>query len=294
MDNHSIVKDLSLLFTEAVKLYFTIHLSTFTWWSSGCVQLSWSVYFGAAMRNGMFFFLILLSLTTSIVFAFYRIPPKTLLMDFSVKQIHVASGGWRWAILTDWWPIFSCQTRATRLPRLLPTLPAKFIWSICVAFIFTVAVPVVTTVIKAKGMKGSVHERQKKRKKISGCRKTIKQSWRSWKSDGKWSWSSVSQLMELPSSSGELLVICGDKGPPVERLRNHIVQQALIRQPWPPGVLISIARGSGNPCQSPAGHLITAVAPSSLNPYHNHHHHLPFFLPMSPSSAPYLASPISP
>lgn len=219
-------------------------------------------------------------------YAFYRIPPKTQLMDFSVKQIHDASGGWRWAILTDWWPIFSCQRRATHLPRLLPALPAKFIWSVCVAFIFTLAVPVVTTVIKARGIKGSAHERQQKgkAKKISGCRKTIKQSWRSWKSHGKWSWSSVSQLMELPSSSGELLVICGDKGPPVERLCYHIVQQALIRQPWPPGVLISIARGSGNPCQSPAGHLITAVAPSSLNPYHHqhhhHYHHLPSYVPI--------------
>lgn len=212
-------------------------------------------------------------------FAFYHIPPQTQLMDFSVKQLHVASGGWRWENLTDWWPIFSCQRRATRLPRLLPALPAKFIWSICVAFIFTLTVPVVTTVIKARGMKGSALERQRKEKRtknFSGCRKTIKQSWRSWKSDGKRYWSSVSQLMELPSSSGELLVICGDKGPPVKRLCNHIVQQALIRQPWPPGVLISIARGSGNPCQSPAGHLITAATPSSLNPYHQSHH-LPSF-----------------
>lgn len=39
-------------------------------------------------------------------------------------------------------------------------------------------------------------------------------------------------------------------------------------------MLISIARGSGNPCQSPAGHLITTVAPSSLNPYH----HLPSYV----------------
>lgn len=74
--------------------------------------------------------------------------------------------------------------------------------------------------------------------------------------------------MELPSSSGELLVICRDVSLPVERLSNHIVQQALIRQPWPPGVLISIARGRCNPRQSPAGHLITVVAPSSLNPYY--------------------------
>lgn len=202
-------------------------------------------------------------------------------MDFSVKQIHVASGGWRWAILTDWWPIFSCQRRVTRLPRLLPALPVKFIWSVCVAFIFTLAVPIVTTVIKGKGMKGSAHKREKEKK--SRCIKKIRQSWRSWKSEGKWSWSSVSQLMELPSSSGELLVICRDKGPPEERLCNHIVQQALIRQPWPPGVLISIARGSGNPCQSPAGHLITAVAPSSLNPYHHHHrypYHLPSYIPI--------------
>ena len=88
------------------------------------------------------------------------------------------------------------------------------------------------------------------------------------KSEGKRSWSSVSQLMELPSSSGGLLVICRDVSPPVERLSHHIVQQALIRQPWPPGVLISIARGRGNPRQGPAGHLITAVAPSSLNPYY--------------------------
>lgn len=88
------------------------------------------------------------------------------------------------------------------------------------------------------------------------------------KSEGKRSWSSVSQLMELPSSSGGLLVICRDVSSPVERLSHHIVQQALIRQPWPPGVLISIARGRGNPRQGPAGHLITAVAPSSLNPYY--------------------------
>lgn len=90
---------------------------------------------------------------------------------------------------------------------------------------------------------------------------------RLWKKEGKRSWSSVSQLTELPSSSGGLLVICGDVSPPVERLSHHIVQRALIRQPWLPGVLISIARGRGNPRQGPAGHLITAAAPSSPHPY---------------------------
>lgn len=48
-------------------------------------------------------------------------------------------------------------------------------------------------------------------------------------------------------SSGKLLVIRRDVSPPVERLSSHIVQQALIRLPWPPGVLISIACGRGNP-----------------------------------------------
>lgn len=44
---------------------------------------------------------------------------------------------------------------------LLLALPAKFIWSICVAFIFALAVLVVTTVIKGRAMKGSAHEREK-------------------------------------------------------------------------------------------------------------------------------------
>lgn len=104
-------------------------------------------------------------------------------------------------------------------------------------------------------------------KKACGCERD-QGSERLWKSERKSSRSSVSQLMELPSSSGGLLVVCRDVSPPVERLSHHIVQQALIRQPWPPGVLISIARGRGNPRQGPAGHLITAVAPSSLNLYY--------------------------
>lgn len=97
--------------------------------------------------------------------------------------------------------------------------------------------------------------------KTEQARKTLQ------KLEGKRSWSSASQLMELPSSSGELLVICRDVSLPVERLSHHIVQWALIRQSWPPGALISIARGRGNPRQGPAGHLITATAPSSPHPY---------------------------
>lgn len=87
------------------------------------------------------------------------------------------------------------------------------------------------------------------------------------KRKGSWSWSSVFQLMELPSFLRGLLVICRDVSPPVVDLSHHIVQRALIRQPWPLGVLISIARGRGNPRQGPAGHLITTTASSSLHPY---------------------------
>lgn len=53
-------------------------------------------------------------------------------------------------------------------------------------------------------------------------------------------------------------------------------------------MLISIACGRGNPCQGPAGHLITAAAPSSLST-------LAAFLPMfSPPALPSPALPHTP
>lgn len=74
--------------------------------------------------------------------------------------------------------------------------------------------------------------------------------------------------MESLSSSGELSDICRDMSLSVERLSNHIVQQTLTRQRWPPPcALISIARGCGNPRQYPAKNLITTIAPSLLNAY---------------------------
>lgn len=73
--------------------------------------------------------------------------------------------------------------------------------------------------------------------------------------------------MESLSSSGELSDICRDMSLS-ERLSNHIVQQTLTRQRWPPPcALIIIARGCGNPRQGPAENLITTIAPSLLNAY---------------------------
>lgn len=83
--------------------------------------------------------------------------------------------------------------------------------------------------------------------------------------------------MESLSSSGELSDTCRDTSLSVERLANRIVQQTLIRQPWPPPpcALISIARGCGNPRQGPAEklnyHCCSLLAksillPSYLNP----------------------------